>query len=60
VAGAWAAGRAMQNLLFHVPPFHLATLAGTACMIGLVSLAACLAPAHHAARISPTEALADE
>ena len=36
VAGAWVTGRAMRNLLFHVPPFHLATLAGTACIIGLV------------------------
>jgi predicted permease len=60
VAGAWVTGRAMRNLLFHVPPFHLATLAGTACIIGLVSLVACLVPAHQAARISPTEALADE
>ena len=60
VAGAWAMGRAMRNLLFHVPPFHVATLAGTACIIGLVSLLACLVPAHQAARISPIEALGDE
>jgi predicted permease len=60
VAGTWVTGRAMRNLLFHVPPFHVATLAGTACIIGLVSLVACLVPAHQAARISPTEALADE
>ncbi len=60
VAGVWVTGRAMRNLLFHVPPFHVATLAGTACIIGLVSLVACLVPAHQAARISPTEALADE
>jgi putative ABC transport system permease protein len=60
VAGAWVTGRAMRNLLFHVPPFHVATLAVTACIIGLVSLVACLVPAHQAARISPTEALADE
>jgi predicted permease len=60
VAGAWVTGRAMLNLLFHVPPFHAASLAGTACIIGLVSLVACLAPSHRAARISPTEALADE
>jgi predicted permease len=60
VSGAWVTGRAMRNLLFHVPPFHVATLAGTACIIGLVSLVACLAPSNRAARISPTEALADE
>jgi ABC-type lipoprotein release transport system permease subunit len=50
----------MRHLLFDVPPFHVATVAATACIIGLVSLAACLVPARHAARISPSEALADE
>jgi predicted permease len=60
VAGAWVMGRAMRNLLFHVPPFDVATLAETACIIGLVSLSACLAPAQHAARISPAETLAGE
>ncbi len=60
VAGAWVTGRAMRSLLFHVPPYHVATVAGTACIIGLVSLVACLAPSHRAARISPNEALADE
>jgi predicted permease len=60
VAGAWVTGRAMRHLLFHVPPFHVATVAGTVCIIGLVSLVACLVPARQAARISPTEALADE
>lgn len=60
VAGAWVTGRAMRNLLYHVPPFHVAMLAETACIIGLVSLVACLAPSHRAACMSPTEALADE
>ena len=60
VTGAWVTGRAMRSLLFHVPPFHVATLAGTVCIIGLVSLVACLAPSHRAAHISPMEALADE
>jgi predicted permease len=60
VAGTWVTGRAMRTLLFHVPPFHLAIVAATACIIGLVSLAACLVPAHQAARISPTEALNGE
>jgi predicted permease len=58
--GAWATGRAMRNLLFHVPPFHLAALAGATGIIGVVSLVACLVPSHRAAHISPTEALADE
>jgi len=60
VAGTWVTGRAMRTLLFHVPPFHLAIVAATACIIGLVSLAACLVPAHQAAHISPTEALNGE
>ncbi len=60
VAGAWGMGRAMQSLLFHLPPFHAATVTGAACIIALVSLAACLAPSHRAARMLPAEALADE
>jgi predicted permease len=57
--GAWATGRAMQTVLFHVPPVHVATLAGTAAILGVVALAACLLPSHRAARISPMEALTD-
>ena len=60
VAGAWLTGLAMRSLLFRVASFDVATLAGTACVMGLVSLVACLAPAHQAARISPAEALADD
>jgi hypothetical protein len=59
VTGAWAAGRAMQTVLFQVPALHPATLAGTAAIMTAVSLAACLVPSHRAARISPMEALTD-
>jgi len=59
VVGAWAAGRAMQTVLFQVPALHLATLAGTAAIMTAVSLAACLVPSHRAAKISPMEALTD-
>jgi predicted permease len=58
--GTWVTGRAMRNLLFHVSPFHMATIAGAACIIGVVSLIACLVPSHRAARISPMQALAGE
>jgi predicted permease len=58
--GAWTTGQAMQSLLFGVPTVHLATLAATAAILAVVSLAACLIPSHRAARISPTEALAEE
>jgi predicted permease len=57
--GAWLTGRAMQTLLFQVPPLHLATFAAAAGVIAVVSLVACLLPSHRAARISPIEALAD-
>jgi len=57
LGGAWLTGRAMQAILFQVPAVHLPTLVATAVIISLVSLVACLLPAHRAARISPTEAL---
>ena len=60
VLGAWLAGRALQAVLFQVPALHPATLAATAAVLGVVSLAACLLPSERAARISPTEALAEE
>jgi len=60
IGGAWLTGGAMRTILFHVPPLHMATLAGAAAIIGVVSIAACLLPSHRAARISPMEALADQ
>ena len=55
--GAWLAGRAMQTVLFHVPPFDPKILSGAAVVMGLVSIAACLVPSYRAARTSPVEAL---
>jgi len=60
LVGAWQAGRAMQAVLFHVPPINLAILAGVGCVMGLVTLVACVLPSQRAARISPMEALAEE
>jgi predicted permease len=60
VMGAWLSGQAMRAILFQVPPVHVTTLAGTAVIMGVVSLAACLLPSQRAARISPMEALAEE
>jgi putative ABC transport system permease protein len=57
--GAWMAGRAIQAVLFHVPAHNTAILAGSAGIIAGVALAACLLPARRAARISPTQALAE-
>ena len=50
----------MQAILFQVPALHVATLAGTAVILGVVSLVACLLPSHRAARISPMEAMTEE
>jgi predicted permease len=60
VIGAWLAGQAMQAVLFHVPAFNLAIIAGAVFVMGLVSLVACLLPSQRAARISPMETLAEE
>ena len=60
LVGAWLSGSILQTILFRVPAFHPATLAATAGILAVVSLAACLLPSERAARISPTEALAEE
>ena len=57
--GAWLAGRAMQAVLFHVPSFDLTILSGTAGVLGIVTIVACLLPSQRAARTSPVEALRD-
>jgi ABC-type antimicrobial peptide transport system permease subunit len=58
--GAWWAGRAMQSVLFDVPALPIATLLGTALIMSLVSLIACLIPAHRAAKADPMIALRSE
>ena len=58
--GAWLAGHAMQALLFHVSALDLPILVGALCVMGFVSLTACLLPAQRAAHISPMEALAEQ
>ena len=59
VIGAWQAGRAMRDILFHVPPLSVSIMAASASVIALVCLAACLLPSQRAARISPIEALSE-
>src|SRR5947199_959659 len=58
--GAWLAGKAMQTVLFDVPPLHLAILLGTAAIMSAVSLVACLIPARRATMVNPVEALRAE
>jgi ABC-type antimicrobial peptide transport system permease subunit len=58
--GAWLTGRAMQSILFGVPTLHLATLFGTALVMSVVSLVACLLPARRATKVDPMVALRAE
>jgi predicted permease len=58
--GAWLAAKAMQTVLFDVPPLHLAILLGTAAIMSAVSLIASLIPAGRAAAVNPVEALRAE
>ena len=60
LAGAWVAGRAMQSILFGVPPLSLEILAGAILIMAAVSLLASWLPARHAARVDPMEALRHE
>jgi predicted permease len=60
VIGAWFTGQAMQAVLFHVQPLNLVILGGAACLMGVVSLVACLLPSQRAARICPMEALSEQ
>jgi predicted permease len=59
VLGAWLTGQAIQSMLFEMPALHVATIVGTAVVLAVVSIAACLLPSHRAAHISPMEALSD-
>src|SRR5438046_4412707 len=58
--GAWLAGKAMENVLFDVPPLHFAILLGTAAIMSAVSLVACLIPAHRATKVDSVIALRAE
>ena len=55
--GAWLASRAMTGLLFGVAPANPLVLGGTAAVLALVTLLACLLPSRRAAQVSPMEAL---
>jgi predicted permease len=58
--GAALTGRALQSILFEMPPFHPATLLVTAAIMTVISLIACWLPARRASRTDPMEALRTE
>jgi len=47
----------MQRVLFEVPALPMSILAGTAVVMTMVSLIACLLPTLRASRVDPMEAL---
>jgi ABC-type antimicrobial peptide transport system permease subunit len=57
VFGAWAAGHAMQSVLFGVGTLHLGVLAATAAIMLAVVFFAMFLPSLRAARINPLDAL---
>jgi predicted permease len=60
VIAAAVSGRALQSILFDVPPLHPGTFAATAAIMTLVCLVACWLPARRASRTDPMEALRTE
>jgi ABC-type antimicrobial peptide transport system permease subunit len=58
--GAWAAGRAMQTVVFGVGTMHPGVLAATATIMTAIVLSAVLLPSRRASRIDPSEALRAE
>jgi predicted permease len=57
VLGAWAAGRAMESVLYGVGAFQLGVFAATSGVMMLVVLLACYIPARRAAKVDPMVAL---
>jgi len=57
---ALAGGRLLEGLLYQVQPADAATFAAVTIVLGLVVVAACLAPSVRASRVNPIEVLRDE
>lgn len=59
-AGAWAAGRLLESLLFGVRPAAPGVLLATAVGISAVALIACILPTRHASRVDPVLVLRED
>ena len=60
LAGAWALGRAIENLLFEIAPSDPATFVAAFAVLAAVAALAGYLPARRAARVNPAEALGSE
>ena len=58
--GAWLVGRAMAGLLFGIGPANPVVLGGTAVILAVAAMLACLFPARRAAKVDPSVALRAE
>ena len=58
--GAAALTHSLQSMLFEISAYDVPTFLGTALILILISIAACLAPAIRATRIDPLQALRAE
>ena len=57
---AWAATRAMKNLLYGVTATDPLTFAAVAALLAFIALIACWAPARRASRVDPITVLREE
>jgi ABC-type antimicrobial peptide transport system permease subunit len=60
VGGAYLVGRAMRSTLYGVGAMDTFAVGGTAILLLIVALLACLIPALRASRVEPMVALRDE
>jgi putative ABC transport system permease protein len=60
LAGAWAATRVLENLLFGVRPSDAVTFVSASAVLTVTALLACYIPARRATRVDPLEALRHE